>query len=82
MNGPLEREFEYFLQKREEFAEKHDGKFVAIKNQEVIGVYADYLEASSAVYTDHEYGTVLMQEVQKDEESLKVVLHSPHVTIE
>ena len=54
-------------------------KFVAIKGQEVLGIYDDYMQAANAVYVDHEPGTVLMQEISKDPEALAVFLHTPGI---
>ncbi len=76
MNGPLEREYEFYLRNRDEFVQQYDGKFIAIKNEKVIGVYADYLEASADIYPDHDYGSVLMQPVQKEEHPKIVTAHS------
>lgn len=67
MNGPLEREHGFFLRNRDEFVRRYDGKFIAIKDEEVLGVFSDYLEAAEAVYPEHEYGTVFMQPVHKEE---------------
>ena len=39
MSKPLEKDFEYFLEIQEELAREHDGKFVAIKGQKVLGIY-------------------------------------------
>lgn len=66
MKKPLESDFEYFLEIQAELALEHDGKFVAIKNKEVLGIFEDYLAAANAVYVDHEYGTVLMQTISSD----------------
>ena len=78
---PLEREYEYYLSIREELAEEHDGKFVAIWGQKILGIYENYMEAASDVYAEHERGTVLMQEIRKDVNSLVVTFHSPGVPI-
>ena len=81
MSNQLEREYDFYLSIREELAMEHDGKFVAIRNQEVLGVYENYMEAAKAVYVEHERGTVLMQEIRKDVDSLVVTFHSPRVSI-
>jgi len=60
---PLESDFEYFLEIWPELVMEHRGKFVAIKNKEVLGIYKDYIEAAKSVYAEHEYGTVLMQNI-------------------
>ena len=79
MSKPLEREYEHYLEIREELAEKHDGKFVAIKGQKVLGVFDDYLHAANTVYIKHEKGTVLMQEIRADLESLTITISTPGV---
>ncbi len=79
MNAPLKKEYEHYLEIREELAKTNDGKFVAIKGQEVLGVFDDYLQAANTVYIAHEKGTVLMQEISKDPDSLNVVISTPSV---
>lgn len=79
MNAPLKKEYEHYLEIREELAKTSDGKFVAIKGQEVLGVFDDYLQAANTVYIAHEKGTVLMQEISKDPDSLNVVISTPGV---
>ncbi len=66
MSKPLEREYEYYEEIREELAKEHDGKLVAIKGGEVLGIFDDYRAAANAVYLEHERGTVLMQELGRD----------------
>ncbi len=77
MTTPLKKEYEYYLKIREDLAEKNDGKFVAIKGQEVLGVFDNYLQAANTVYIAHEKGTVLMQEISKDPDSLIVTISTP-----
>ena len=66
MPKPSLKDYKYFLEIQAELAIEHDGRFVAIKNGEILGIYNDYLEAARAVYVDHERGTVLMQTISKD----------------
>ena len=79
MKTPFKQEYEYYLKIREELAERNDGKFVAIKGNEVLGVFDDYMQAANAVYVAHEKGTVLMQEIAKDPDSLNVTISTPDV---
>ena len=79
MTTPLEREYEHYLKIREELAENNDGKFVAIKDEEVLGVFDNYLQAANTVYVAHEKGTVLMQEITRDPESLNIIISTPEV---
>ncbi len=59
----LAPEFEHYLANKEDFASKHGGKWIVIKNQEVIGVYDDQLEAIRGTQKQHELGTFLVQQV-------------------
>ena len=68
MSKPLEQEYEYFKEIRDSLAQEHDGKLVAIKGREVLGIYDDYRQAANTLYVDHEYGSVLMQELGRDYE--------------
>ena len=79
MTKPLEKEYEFYLKIREELAQKDDGRFVAIKGEEVLGIYDDYLQAANTVYVEHERGTVLMQQISKDANTLVVTLHTPGI---
>ena len=79
MTMPFKREYQHYLKIREDLAETNDGKFVAIKGQEVLGVFDDYLQAANTVYVAHEKGTVLMQEISKDPESLNVIISTPGI---
>lgn len=79
MNIPFEKEYEHYLEIREELAKNNDGKFVAIKGQEVLGIFEDYLQAANTVYIAHEKGTVLMQEISKDPDALNVIISTPSV---
>lgn len=77
MSKPLEQEYEYYLEIRGELERDHDGKYVAIKGQRVLGVFDDYGQASNAVYVEHEYGTVLMQQIGRDYEYFHAMTHIP-----
>ena len=79
MTKPLAKEYEYYLSIREELARDHGGKFVAIKGQEVLGIFDDYRGAANAVYVEREYGTVLMQPISKDPDANTIVVYTPFV---
>ena len=62
------KEYEYYKEIRDSLAREHRGKLVAIKGREVLGIFEDYRQAANALHADHEYGTVLMQELGRDYE--------------
>jgi len=63
MSSPLEKEFQYYLDHQDEMVAKYDGKFVVIKDGEVLGAYADELTAITETQKSHEIGTFLVQKV-------------------
>lgn len=76
MKKPSLKDYEYFLEIQAELAQEHDGKFVAIKDKKVLGIFEDYLEAANAVYVEHERGTVLMQTISSDPDANIIYLPS------
>ena len=73
----LEREYERFLAFVEESGEDHAGKTVAIKGEEILGVFDSYLEAAEKIYVEHEPGTVLIQEVKRSVDALTARIATP-----
>lgn len=59
----LKHEFEYYQAHKEELLEAHRGRFIVIKDETVIGVFDDRLEAIQATAKEHALGTFLVQEV-------------------
>jgi hypothetical protein len=73
---PLEKEFQYYLKNQAELVRKYDGKFVVIKNREVIGVYTDEMEAIMETQKTEELGTFLVQRVAPGSAAHTQVFHS------
>ncbi len=76
MESPLKPEFEYYLANQAKLVKKHDGKFVVIKNKEVIGVYDDQATAISQTQKTHELGTFLVQKVEPGKDAHTQTFHS------
>ena len=57
----LEREFRYYKDHQDELVKQYDGKFLAIKGEEVVGVYDTELEAYTDAKRNHPAGTFLIQ---------------------
>ena len=81
MTKPLEKEYKYYLGIREELAREHEGKYVAIKGRQVLGIFADYPQAAKSIYVAHEYGTVLMQPIRSDLYADTIVVHTPGILV-
>jgi hypothetical protein len=76
MTSPLHKEFEYYLAHQNDIVKKHDGKFVVIKDLEIIGVYDDELQAVHETQKEHQPGTFLVQYVSHGEADYTQTFHS------
>ncbi len=57
----LEKEFKYYLDNQEELIKKYEGRFIVIKDNEVIGDYPSETEAYKESEKKNEIGTFLIQ---------------------
>lgn len=72
----LENEYKYYENNKTEFLDKYFGRFLLIKNTELIGAYASEEEAyENALKNKFEVGTFLIQECKSDE-ALKQTFNS------
>jgi len=76
MDSPLKREFEYYLAHQDEFVKKYNGKFVVIKDQQVIGVFDDQARAVEDTSKLHDLGTFLVQKVEPGDQAYTQTFHS------
>lgn len=76
MYEQLKREFEWYLVNQAELVEKYNGKYLVIKNQEVIGTYDQELEAIEETSKQHEMGSFLVQKCEPGSESYTQMFHS------
>ena len=72
----LGKEFEFYLKNQGEFARKYNGKYIVIKNQEVIGVFESEIEAVEKTSANHELGTFLVQKCEPGKDSYTQTYHS------
>lgn len=63
----LDRNYEYFINNKEELCLKYLNKFLIIKDEKVIGAYETFEEALIEV-KNIEAGTYIIQKCEKDEE--------------
>ena len=80
MSTPFQQELQHYLKIQQELARDNDGKYVAIKGEEVLGIYDDYKQAANAVYIAHEYGTVMMKKISSDPNSHIIISNSPRIS--
>lgn len=76
MSLPLEQEFKFYLDNQDSLVKEYDGKYIVIKDQAVIGVYDDELEAIEETQKTHEMGTFLIQKVAPGDEAYTQTYHS------
>ena len=72
----LEAEFEFFLAHQDELVAQYEGKYVVIKNGEVLGAYDGNLEALRATEKEHELGTFLIQLCEPGPDCYTATYHS------
>ncbi len=72
----LNAEFQYYLDHQIELAKKYEGKYIVIKNQQVLGAYDDEVKAIKATSKNHELGTFLVQRCTPDPDSTVQTYHS------
>ncbi len=76
MTKPLEKEFTYYLENQNELVKKYNGKFIVIKDTEVLGAYDTELEAIDKTTTKYELGTFLVQKCEAGTDSYTATFHS------
>ena len=76
MSSPLQTEFEFYLSHQDEMVRKYDGKYIVIKNGNVLGVYDDALSAVTETQNSHELGTFLVQKVSEGDAEYSQTFHS------
>lgn len=72
----LDLEFQYYLDHQTELVELYNGKFIVIKNQQVIGSYESHGEAYYESLKVNELGTFLIQHCTPGADSYTQVFHS------
>ena len=75
----LAKEFDYYLAHQDDLVEEYDGKFIAIKDCVVLGVYGTHLAAFVETVQNHARGTFLIQQVSKGSEIYTSTFATPGV---
>ncbi len=61
----FEKELTYFIEHQKDLVKKHEGKVLAIKGEEIVGVYNTPLDAYLKTQENHELGKVMLQPCQQ-----------------
>ncbi len=73
----LEKEFNYYIDHRDQLVKDYGGRYIVIKDDRVIGDYNTQNEAiEKTIKNQHELGTFLVQHVQTGDESISQTFHS------
>ncbi len=72
----LRKDFQYYLDHQDEMVKRYNGKFIVIKNGEVLGAYSDELTAVAETQKSHQLGTFLVQKVSKGSADYTQTFHS------
>lgn len=72
----LDKEFKYYLDHQTELVEKYNGKFLVIKDEEIIGTYDSEDVAYFKTEENHSPGTYLIQFCEAGEDSYTQSYHS------
>ena len=62
-----QKDFEYFIEHYHEIYEKYGHKFIAIQNQNILGLYDDEITAINETSAKHPLGSFIVQECNGDE---------------
>lgn len=77
----LKKEFTYYLEHRDELVKQHKGKFIVIKNCQVIGVYDSEMESLTETSKHHDLGSFLIQKCEPGTNSYMHMYHSRVVLV-
>lgn len=72
----LEKEFSYYVQNQDELLKMYKGKYIVIKNSEVLGSFNTETEAISEISKTHELGTFLVQKCEPGNADYTQTYHS------
>jgi hypothetical protein len=76
INKKLEEEFKFYLNNQEKLVEKYNGKFIVIKDRNVIGSFDSEIAAYEETQKFHDLGTFLIQYCSPGIESYTQTFHS------
>lgn len=72
----LKKEFTYYLKHQSDLVKKYGDRFIVLKDEKVIGVYASHFEAYNETVKKEELGTFLIQHCLPGKDSYSQTFHS------
>ena len=76
MASPLEREFEFYLEHQNRFLPEHEGKYLLIRDRQLVGAFETEIDALRKGVERFSLGTFLVQKCEAGEESYTETFHS------
>ena len=78
----FEKELDFFIENQKELVKKYNGKVLAIKEQEIIGIYNTPLEAYIEAQKEHELGTFAIQPCRPGPEAYTITMSTQGLFVE
>jgi len=72
----LDKEFQFYLSHQEELVQKYSGKFLVIKDEQIIGIYDTKEDAYIKAQENYELGSFLIQFCENGSDSYTQTFHS------
>ncbi len=72
----LGQEFKWYLKNKDDLIQKYEGRVLVIKDEKLVGLFDDEMEAIRHTALEHELGTFLVQECSSDPLSTSATFHS------
>ncbi|MGA2286801.1 MAG: DUF5678 domain-containing protein [Dehalococcoidia bacterium] len=76
MSGSLQDEFRFYLDHQDELVEKYEGKYIVIKDGQVVAAYDTELAAVTESQKSYPLGTFLVQLVTRGPDAYTQTFHS------
>ena len=76
MSTPLKAEFEYYLANQDELVRQYRGRFIVIKDQQVVSAHDALADALKEAQGKFELGTFLLQKVEPGTSGYTQTFHS------
>lgn len=72
----LKKDFQFYKDHQNDLVKEYKGKYVVIKNQQVVGVYNTEIEAYEEAQKKYELGSFLIQLVEEGEGNYSQTFYS------
>ncbi len=72
----LQKEFNYYIKNRDEFVKNYEGRYLVIKDEQILGVYDARGEAIKETMKEYELGTFMVHLVKPGDDDIKITFRS------